>query len=131
MLPKRSSTIVPDAANILDKSLDCQDDSKRESQTSLSVGPYMPQRKVILYLTLNRWLIDSRLRFGRRSLGQMDDRASRASLCASRIGVLMAAGAVLIAGSLARADSGDFSLTPGDPSAVPTYSIPAASCATV
>ena len=39
--------------NIFDKSFDYQDDSFRESQDSPSIGPYIPERQVMLYVTLN------------------------------------------------------------------------------
>ncbi|MGE3740564.1 MAG: tetratricopeptide repeat protein [Geminicoccaceae bacterium] len=52
-LPKRFGIVTLQAANILDKNFDYQDDSYRESQDSPSVGPYIPQRQVMLYLTLN------------------------------------------------------------------------------
>ena len=52
-LPKRFGMVTLQVANILDKSFKYQDDSYRESQDSPSVGPYIPQRQVMLYLTMN------------------------------------------------------------------------------
>jgi outer membrane receptor for ferrienterochelin and colicin len=52
-LPKRFGLVTLQVSNIFDKSFDYQDDSFRESQDSPSVGPYIPERQVMLYLTLN------------------------------------------------------------------------------
>ena len=52
-LPKRFGIVTLQVANILDKSFKYQDDSYRESQDSPSVGPYIPQRQVMFYLTMN------------------------------------------------------------------------------
>ena len=52
-LPKRFGIVTLQASNLFDKSFDYQDDSYRESQDSPSVGPYIPERQVLLQLTLN------------------------------------------------------------------------------
>ncbi|MFO1050108.1 MAG: TonB-dependent receptor, partial [Geminicoccaceae bacterium] len=52
-LPKRFGLITFQISNILDQKFDYQDDSFRDSQDSPSVGPYIPQRQAMLYLTLN------------------------------------------------------------------------------
>jgi hypothetical protein len=52
-LPKRFGIVSLQVANLFDESFKYQDDSYRESQDSPSVGPYIPERQVMLYLTLN------------------------------------------------------------------------------
>ena len=52
-LPKRFGIVTLQVSNMFDKSFDYQDDSYRESQDSPSIGPYIPERQVLLYLTLN------------------------------------------------------------------------------
>ena len=52
-LPKRYGVVTLQLNNILDKKFDYQDDSFRESQDSPSIGPYIPERQVMLYVTLN------------------------------------------------------------------------------
>ncbi len=52
-LPKRFGIISLQVSNIFDEKFNYQDDSYRESQDSPSVGPYIPQRQVLLFLTLN------------------------------------------------------------------------------
>ena len=52
-LPRRFGIVTLQASNIFDQGFDYQDDSYRESQDSPSIGPYIPQRQVMLYLTMN------------------------------------------------------------------------------
>ena len=52
-LPKRFGMVTFQISNILDQKFDFQDDSFRDSQDSPSIGPYIPQRQAMLYLTLN------------------------------------------------------------------------------
>ena len=52
-LPKRFGIVTLQANNIFDKSFKYQDDSFRESQDSPSTGPFIPERQILLYLTLN------------------------------------------------------------------------------
>ena len=52
-LPRRYGLISLQLNNILDEHFDYQDDSFRESQDSPSIGPYIPDRQILLYLTLN------------------------------------------------------------------------------
>jgi tetratricopeptide (TPR) repeat protein len=52
-LPKRFGIVTLQVSNLLDKSFDYQDDSYRESQDSPSVGPYIPERQIMLQLKLN------------------------------------------------------------------------------
>ena len=52
-LPKRFGIVTLQVSNLLDKSFDYQDDSYRESQDSPSVGPYIPERQILLQLKLS------------------------------------------------------------------------------
>ncbi|MFO1073584.1 MAG: FecR domain-containing protein [Geminicoccaceae bacterium] len=52
-LPGRYGLISLQLNNILDEHFNYQDDSFRESQDSPSIGPYIPDRQILLYLTLN------------------------------------------------------------------------------
>jgi outer membrane receptor protein involved in Fe transport len=52
-LPKRFGLVTLQVNNIFDESFNYQDDSFRESQDSPSTGPYIPDRQILLYLTLN------------------------------------------------------------------------------
>ena len=52
-LPRRFGLVSLQVSNIFDEHFDYQDDSFRESQDSPSIGPYIPNRQVFLYLTLN------------------------------------------------------------------------------
>lgn len=51
--PKRYGIVTLQINNLLDKEFNHQDDSFREFQDAPSAGPYIPDRQVLLYLTLN------------------------------------------------------------------------------
>jgi hypothetical protein len=52
-LPKRYGLVTLAVNNLFDKSFDFQDNTFREFQNTPTVGPYIPERQIFLFLTLN------------------------------------------------------------------------------